>query len=76
MGPARAWIASLIVALLVVPTLAVIFEEHTGLIYSLEILVALAAAVMLFGHERFRSLLETHTAVPDSLTGELIHDES
>jgi hypothetical protein len=42
-----AQVALVIVALLVVPTLAVVLERHTGIIYALEILAGLALLMLM-----------------------------
>ena len=47
----------LVAALLVVPTAAVVSEEHTGLVYCVEILLALVALTVLMGRDRFQRLL-------------------
>ena len=64
--------AGLILALLFLPTLAVILQRYTGLIYSLEILAGLALVMALTTRPAFRSILyqldtfakpqETHNA--------------
>lgn len=54
----------LIVALLLIPTLAVIFVEHTGLIYCLEILAGLVLASTALGKVEFRELIEELTRAP------------
>ena len=59
----------LICALLVIPTAAVIFEEHTGLIYCIEILAGLAALSALMGQPYFRELIEDLTRKPDPNSG-------
>jgi hypothetical protein len=54
---ARLPVAGLITALLFLPTLAVILQNYTGLIYSLEILAALALVMLLTTRPAFRSIL-------------------
>jgi hypothetical protein len=49
--------AALILALLFLPTLAVILQRYTGLIYSLEILAGLALVMQLTTRPAFRSIL-------------------
>jgi len=49
--------AGLILALLFLPTLAVILQRFTGLIYSLEILAGLALVMLLTTKPAFRSIL-------------------
>ena len=62
MTSAARWASTgLICALLVVPTGAVIFEEHTGLIYCIEILAGLAVLSVLMGRPRFRQIIEDLT---------------
>ena len=46
-------------AFLFVPTLAVIFEGYTGLIYTLEILAGLVVAMVLTTRPYFRKLMES-----------------
>jgi len=54
---ARAHVIGLILALLVLPTLAVILQNYTGLIYSLEILLGLALLMVLTTRPAFRTIL-------------------
>jgi hypothetical protein len=57
-GPStRRFVAVAIGALLVVPTAAVIFQNHTGLIYSIEILLGLAVLMQLTTRPEFREVL-------------------
>ena len=57
-GPrARPIVAGALGALLVIPTAAVIFQNHTGLIYSLEILVGLAVLMQLTTRAAFQEVL-------------------
>jgi hypothetical protein len=51
-------VAGTIVALLVVPTFAVVLERHTGLVYALEILAGLAALMVLSMRPAVRAALE------------------
>ena len=62
-------IAGLIVALLFLPTLAVILTNYTGLIYSLEILAGLALILALTTRPAFRTILyqlESYAAPKES----------
>ena len=54
---ARLHVAGLLLALLFLPTLAVILQNYTGLIYSLEILGGLAFLMLLTTRPAFRSIL-------------------
>jgi hypothetical protein len=54
---AQRFVAAALGALLVVPTAAVIFQNHTGLIYSLEILLGLAVLMQLSTHPAFREVV-------------------
>jgi hypothetical protein len=54
---ARYPVAGLIASLLFLPTLAVILQNYTGLIYSLEILAGLALVMVLTTRPAFRSIL-------------------
>ena len=54
---ARLHVIGLILALLVLPTLAVILQNYTGLIYSLEILMGLALLMVLTTRPAFRTIL-------------------
>jgi hypothetical protein len=54
---ARPIVAGALGALLVIPTAAVIFQNHTGLIYSLEILVGLGVLMQLTTRAAFRDVL-------------------
>ena len=56
----------LIGASLLVPSVAVIFEQHTGLIYCIEILAGLALISVLMGNQRFREVIDELTRVPIS----------
>lgn len=56
-GRAGRQIAALVAAFLVVPTMAVILQGYTGLIYTLEILGALATLMLLTSHPRFDELV-------------------
>ena len=67
---ARLYAGALVVATLILPTLAVVFEQHTGLIYSLQILAALTLAARLFTDDRFRVLFLLSRG---ELPGELTH---
>ena len=60
--------AGLIAALLIVPTAAVIFEEHTGLIYCLEILAGLVLLSVWMGKAGFRELVEDLTQLSEPST--------
>jgi hypothetical protein len=65
----------LIGALLVLPTTAVIFEQHTGLIYCLEILAGLALLTVLMGKPRFRQVVEELTRMPPPASTEVTPSE-
>jgi hypothetical protein len=56
-GLARWIVPGLIVALLVVPTLAVVLQGYTGLIYALEILLGLAALMFISTMPSFRNVM-------------------
>lgn len=51
-------LAGVLVASMVVPTAAVIFEGYTGLVYTLELLVLLALAMKLSADPAIRAILE------------------
>jgi hypothetical protein len=53
----RGWIAALIGAFLVVPTLAVVLEGYTGLVYTLEIAVGLGVSMALAVRPELRAVL-------------------
>lgn len=58
LGPSvQRLVAAALFALLAVPTAAVIFQNHTGLIYSLEILLGLAVLMQLTTRPAFREVL-------------------
>ena len=72
LGMDSGWLVlAMVLALLVVPTLAVVFQEHTGLIYSLEILAGLFAVALLSTNPKFRAAVASIHEAPH--TGELIH---
>ena len=58
-------VAGTIVALLIVPTFAVVLERHTGLVYALEILAGLAALMVLSMRPEVRAALERLEALFD-----------
>jgi hypothetical protein len=53
----RAWIAALFAAFLVVPTLAVVLEGYTGLVYTLEIAAGLGVLMALAVRPELRAVL-------------------
>ena len=59
---ARPVLLALVAALLVIPTTAVILQEHTGLIYSLEILAGLAVVMWLSTRPGLRDVLRRFEA--------------
>lgn len=61
---ARYYAAGAVIALLTLPTLAVILQNYTGLIYSLEILAGLALLMVLTTQPAFRSILGQLEAPP------------
>ena len=63
-GRAARVMAGLVAAFLAVPTGAVILQGYTGLIYTLEILGALATLMVLTTHPAFGALLRGLTAPP------------
>ncbi len=65
-APARPIVGGALGALLAIPTAAVIFQNHTGLIYSLEILVGLGVLMQLTTRDAFRQVL---AQVEQSLEG-------
>jgi hypothetical protein len=61
---ARYYAAGSVLALLTLPTLAVILQNYTGLIYSLEILAGLALLMVLTTRPAFRAILGQLEAPP------------
>jgi hypothetical protein len=62
--PAAPFILAAYGSLLLIPTLAVLLEGYTGLIYTLEILGALIAATQLSAAPRFRDLIASFATHP------------
>jgi hypothetical protein len=61
----RAALAGLLVAFLIVPTLAVVLEGYTGLIYTLEILAGLVAGMALSIRPELRAVLAELARAPE-----------
>lgn len=67
-------VAGLIAALLVAPTLAVVLERHTGLLYALEILAGLAVLMVLSMRPAVRAAMERlETSMEDPKGTEVNH---
>jgi hypothetical protein len=67
-------VAGAIIAVLVIPTFAVVLERHTGLVYALEILAGLAALMVLSMRPAVRAALERlETSFDSSKETEVSH---
>lgn len=69
------WCVAGIVSLLLVPCAAVVSQQHTGLIYCIEILAGLAVLSMLMGRSGFRSLVQDVSGSPLPAVQTEIKDE-
>ncbi len=52
----------LLFSFLLIPTLAVVLQGYTGLVYTLEILLGLVTAMWLVTQEQFRDIIDTFLA--------------